>query len=179
MKKHALLLCFDEASQQRVQNYWQQLGCNFSQRNMPPHVTIGGFSGIDLARANETLQTAAQEIAPFSLCFSAVGAFVAPAMHLYIAPTVTQELLALHARLHEKFSFCDSTDFPYYHPGNWVPHCTVAGAKDAAQLARAAEILAQTHEPFTAQVTRMAWIEIAQMIRVESCYDLLSQGEPT
>jgi len=179
MKKHALILCFDEASEQRVQDYWQQLGSNFAQRNMPPHITIGGFSGIDLLRANETLQVAAQEIAAFPVQFVSVGAFVAPAKVLYLVPIVTQELLAVHAQLHEKFAFCDSSEFPYYHPGNWVPHCTVASAKDAAELAHATETLAQTHEPFTAQVTSMAWIEIAHTVCVESCYNLSSQGETT
>ncbi|MCL2531219.1 MAG: 2'-5' RNA ligase family protein [Oscillospiraceae bacterium] len=135
MKKHALILCFDETSEQRVQDYWQQLGSNFVPRNMPPHVTIGGFSGIDLNQASETLQATAQEIAAFPMHFVSVGAFVAPAKVLYLAPTVTQELLALHAKLHERFSVCNSAEFPYYHPGNWVPHCTVANAKDAAQLA--------------------------------------------
>ena len=177
IKKHALILCFDDASDQRIRDYWQQTVSDFPQRNMPPHVTIGIFSDIPLDRANDTLQTAAQEITAFSLQFSAIGAFISPNKYLYLAPTVTKELLALHERLHKKFAFCNSDEFSYYRPDNWVPHCTIASAKTAIELAVAMGILAQVHESFTAQVTRMAWIEVAQQVRVESCYDLLPQGE--
>ncbi|MCL2194442.1 MAG: 2'-5' RNA ligase family protein [Oscillospiraceae bacterium] len=176
---YALELFFDEQSEQRIRDDWRQVGNDYLLRvQSTPHVTLGIFSDIPPAQADATLQAAAKRIAPFPMQFASVGAFVSPHMWLYLAPTVTQHLLDLHARLHDVFAFCDSAKFPYYHVGNWVPHCAITPAENAQQLARATEILAQAHEPFTAQVTRMAWVEITKPVKTMACYHL-NEGEIT
>ena len=169
---YALELFFDSESEARVRSYWQAVDSSLPRLQSTPHVTIGCFSDSPLEQANEALRCAAEDIAPFPLCFAALGMFTTPEHVLYLAPIVTQELLNLHTRLHEAFAFCDSANFWYYHPGNWVPHCTISAAQNAEELARAAQVLAREHRPFTAQVTRLAWVEITKPIKIAGCFEL-------
>ena len=163
----AIELFFDAASEERVRSYWRRMGNDYLLRlRATPHVTIGCFTDIPLARANEALHAAAQTIPPFPLTFQSVGMFTHPKPWLFLAPVVTRELLDVHARLFEAFGFCDSAKFPYYRPGQWVPHCAVCPARSPREFARAARVLARAHEPFTAQVVSMAWVEITRPMKV-------------
>ena len=54
------------------------------------------------------------------------------------SPTVTLDLLGLHADLHAHF-----TQFPpYLAPGVWVPHSTLYFASDLPQMAQVLELVA-------------------------------------
>jgi len=164
---YALELFFDAASEERIRSYWQRMENDYLIRvRSTPHITIGIFEDIPLERACDELRKAASNIAPFPVTFQSIGMFTHPGMHLFLTPVVTQELLALHKSLFEQFSFCDCEQYAYYRPGQWVPHCTVCPAQNADELARAAGILTQAHEPFTAQVTHLAWIEVTKPIKI-------------
>ena len=164
---YALELFFDAVSEERIRSYWRLMDNDYLVRvHSTPHVTIGVFEDIPLKQANETLRATAKTIAPFPVTFQSIGMFTHPGMHLFLTPVVTQELLDFHVRLFEQFSFCDSEDFAYYRPGQWVPHCTICSAQNADELACAVRTLTQAHEPFTAQVTHLAWIEIAKPIKL-------------
>ena len=57
------------------------------------------------------------------------------------SPTVTLDLLGLHAELHAHLAHC--TQFPpYLAPGVWVPHSTLYFASDLPQMAQVLELVA-------------------------------------
>jgi hypothetical protein len=65
---------------------------------------------------------------------------------------VTADLLALHAEVHAALAGRAIGHWPYYQPGSWVPHCTLAESLNEAQAARAFALL-YGYEPITATVT--------------------------
>jgi len=71
---------------------------------------------------------------------------------LFLGVTVTADLLAFHAGMHAALAGQPVEHWPYYLPGNWVPHCTLAEGLDKMQAARASGLLLG-YEPITATVT--------------------------
>ena len=65
---------------------------------------------------------------------------------------VTESLLTLHARTHQALAGQPVTHWPYYLPGHWVPHCTLAQGFDKDEIAGAFRLL-PGHQFISAQVT--------------------------
>jgi 2'-5' RNA ligase len=53
-----------------------------------------------------------------------VGQFVGRVLWLGVTPTA--ELLAHHRAVHERLAAAGVEAWDLYHPGRWVPHCTVS-----------------------------------------------------
>lgn len=68
----------------------------------------------------------ARETDATRLSLSAVGTFPTAEGVVFLLPAVTVELLSVHARLHSRLEQAGLTVNPYYLPGRWIPHCTVA-----------------------------------------------------
>lgn len=45
---------------------------------------------------------------------------------VYLAPDPNPKLLAVHWRFHARLAAHGEPGHPYYRPGRWVPHCTIA-----------------------------------------------------
>jgi hypothetical protein len=82
-----------------------------------------------------------------------VGQFVGRVLWLGI--TVTEDLLTHHREVHDRLSAGGVEVWDHYHPGRWVPHCTVSlrvpNPMMAPAIRRCLEIL-----PLTAEVTGAA-----------------------
>ena len=73
---------------------------------------------------------------PILLRIESVGVF--PDMGtLFLAPIVTQHLLAEQRRVHAAVAPWAQEPWPYFEPDVWVPHLTVAWSLTAAELANA------------------------------------------
>ena len=70
---------------------------------------------------------------PLPLEFSHVGIFPAPHPVIFLAPTVTQPLLDLHTRVNRLLDRIGDQPDPFYLPGQWDPHCTLAIEFDPIQ----------------------------------------------
>jgi hypothetical protein len=88
-----------------------------------------------------------------------------PTLHLYVLGTIpgsvgalflgvraTADLLAFHADVHAALAGQAVEHWPYYLPGNWVPHCTLAEGLDKAQAPQAFGLL-YGFEPIKATVS--------------------------
>jgi uncharacterized BrkB/YihY/UPF0761 family membrane protein len=56
---------------------------------------------------------------------------------LFLGVPATAELLAFHADVHAALAGQLVEHWPYYLPGSWVPHCTLAEGLDKAQAGQA------------------------------------------
>ncbi|MCV5434160.1 2'-5' RNA ligase family protein, partial [Escherichia coli] len=56
--------------------------------------------------------------------FPSVGVFPTNGT-VFLAPTVTDELLKFHHSYHDYFNNFHDNPNSYYVPGKWVPHCTI------------------------------------------------------
>ncbi len=140
---HSFLLYFDKATEAALASAGERLhgmphlGVAGRQYGYRPHISLSICGGCDLTSAAALLQQLAQSTAPFDLTLGAVGTggsgqglFAADGMpSLMLFPTVTSELLSLHAQLHE--ALIESSDVvtispePLYFPGAWLPHVTI------------------------------------------------------
>ena len=67
-----------------------------------------------------------------AVTFPSVGIFPTNGT-VFLAPTVTNELLKLHHSYHDYFKTFHNPN-SYYVPGKWVPHCTIANRLHTKQF---------------------------------------------
>jgi 2'-5' RNA ligase len=91
-----------------------------------PHITLASWEELDVAPFVDGLGTFATSTGPLTLELEVVGTFPNDKAVVFIAPRVTAELLHLHARFHARLGGFGTEPNPYYLPGNWIPHCTIA-----------------------------------------------------
>lgn len=78
----------------------------------------------------------------------------------YLAPTVTQELLQLHAAFHNRFEGYRYLSNPYYTPGRWTPHCTLATQLHQDKVVEAVQYSLSRFRPIRAQIVEIGLVEI-------------------
>jgi 2'-5' RNA ligase len=147
----AIELHLDEESAAVVRTLWRRLaaapiGAAPHGAQARPHVTLAVADGIDLAAAERLVADFARSMQPLPVAFSSLGAFATDPAVLFLAPVVTAELLRAHEQLQARIAAVADRPWPYYLPGAWVPHCTLAEQFPRANLglavAAAAEAIA-------------------------------------
>ena len=96
----------------------------------------------------------ALEALPLEAALGALACFGRGPFVLVRAVVVTAPLLALHARVAEVLT---DPARAFLAPGSWTPHVTLANRLDAAQVARALDVLGPTAAPAGAVVAARHW----------------------
>jgi 2'-5' RNA ligase len=148
---------FDEQSDAAVRSLWHRLAdaglpslATRTHRLHRPHVTVmvtESLAGADLAPLHSVLLACQPTVRLYVL-----GTFPGRNGALFLGVPVTAELLAFHAEVHAALAGQPVEHWPYYLPGNWVPHCTLAEGLSDDEAATAFRLL-YGHEPITAAVT--------------------------
>ena len=153
---HAIEMFLDLDADRAVRAWWRELSAlglpsleTRTHRQHRPHVSLTVMTSaahLDLSHVRQVL--AGSEL---HLRLASVGVFPGPEGVLFLGVVVTPELLALHRELHQ----CVAPDavelWPYYEPGLWVPHCTLALGLDDEQCGTAVRAL-RTFQPVEARV---------------------------
>jgi 2'-5' RNA ligase len=109
-----------------------------------PHISLAIFQDLDPAVLQEDLKRFAEVTGSLSVVLSCAGTFPTAEGVVFLAPVVTQELLAVHERLHSLMRDRGVQSVNYYWPGEWVPHCTVAMGVTPDKIGAATEICVQS-----------------------------------
>jgi 2'-5' RNA ligase superfamily protein len=154
---HAIEMLFDDQADAEVRGLWQVLAgaglpslATRTHRRHRPHVSLTvceSLDGTDLTRLRAVLADRHPVLQLYVL-----GIFPGPGGVLFLGVQVTTSLLALHAEAHEALAGQPVTHWPYYLPGNWVPHCGLAQDLDSTGVVEAFRLL-QGYRPITATVT--------------------------
>jgi len=174
-KMAVLMMFLDIDAQRKIENYYKELKENgiYShclEFGIQPHITVGGFRGIDeenifeLAKAKEILKMCCSKIKRFKIRFGHIGIFNHHNPAVFLVPDATEILLETHKYLHKTFHDC-SVDGDFYCPDRWIPHCTVNEYPDdnvpfdarLNAICKSTEYLMKTFEPFEAFVTNMGF----------------------
>ena len=128
---YAIEMTFDAETEKRHRALWRALaeaGISSSMVDLGgrPHVSLAVLEHADAAAVSALTEAWAAGTPPFTIRFGSVGAFPGEEGVVFIAPVVTGELLALHARCHALLAEAGLESWPYYLPDAWVPHCTAA-----------------------------------------------------
>lgn len=134
-----LLLTFDPESEQKlvhlqdlIKAHWSNGDDEQSQSHphitldVRPHITLGGFGGTAPDEFIEELRRFAAQQKPLKIQLASLGTFAGGEGVLFLAPVVTDELLKFHSLVHTHLLSRGDEPIPYYLPGAWVPHVTIA-----------------------------------------------------
>ena len=157
----ALELSFDATSERRI----HQLSVDLSRLYPPPglleiggqpHVSLAVFRRGEPEQINRVVSDLAARLSPFTVKFSAVGAFRTDEGVVFLAPDASSELRNAHEQTMEVLGADGALIEPYYRPSAWVPHCTVAFNVPLAFMDTVIEACQRAHTPFQANVRRLS-----------------------
>jgi len=126
----AIQLFFDSASEAIIQNTQKELAksgvsCS-TDSSARPALSLALYDELDITTCASKLKVFAEMFSPFALTFSCLGIFPTGKSSVYLAPTVNQKLLDIHAYIHQLLKDGGTSSLPDYVPGYWIPHCTLA-----------------------------------------------------
>jgi len=153
---HAIEMFFDEEADTEVRALWRQLAtaglpslATRTHRQHRPHVSLTVTESLDQADLAPVRSALAGHLP--AVLLDALGTFPGSEGALFLATVVTQDLLRLHARVHNALAGQPVTHWPYYLPGRWVPHCTLAQGLSRDEIAGAFRLL-HGYQPIAAQL---------------------------
>ena len=160
---HAIEMFFDDQGAAEVRRIWDILAdhglpslATRTHGRHRPHVSLAVTESLIDADLGE-LRSLLTKSRP-TLNLSSIGFFPGGEGVLFLGATVTIELLTLHRRVHAALTDPPIARRPYYLPGNWVPHCTLAQGLSSDERARAVELL-DAFEPVVAAVSAVGVID--------------------
>ena len=122
---YAVELALDKPDAEPLRNLFELTNSIMLELEAIPHVSLAVFEEVDTAKLVNVVGAFAKETQPFCLRFSSIGIFPGEENVVFLAAVVTEELLRLHAELHERLNAARLDSDPLYQPGAWVPHCTI------------------------------------------------------
>jgi 2'-5' RNA ligase len=169
---YAVEVALDPAAAAIVRRIWRELGDAgigyMAGAGARPHVTLGIWDTLDHADAEAELSRFAAETAPIRLTLASVGLF--PAVAVFLAPTVTVELLDLHAAFHRRFNRFGRGPWDHYREAAWVPHCTLATDLEPGQFGSALAIAGRAPLPLESRLVEVGIVEfrpVKQLVSYE------------
>jgi len=140
----------DPATSATVRQIWDELAARdlpslatHTHRRHQPHCSLTVAE--DLPVDDALAAVGSVPARPLRLHIESVGVF--PNMGtLFLAPVVTEELLEEQRRVHSRVAPHAGQPWPYFEPGAWTPHITLAWSLTADELAVAVP-LALAHLP--------------------------------
>jgi 2'-5' RNA ligase len=127
-------------------------------------VTLSDCEEIDMPLAQENVQAFARAYAPSPVQFGSVGTFANETSVVFLAPVVTQALVAAHADFWNTFTGCVAESRHFYHPENWIPHCTLGLGLTPEQVPHAIVLGQAIDLPLFGQFEAIGIVEFPALI---------------
>jgi 2'-5' RNA ligase len=132
----------------------------FDIAGQKPHATLAVYHEIEsLATFEEKFKAFFAERKKIHCHVEAIGSFPASGT-CFVSPTVTKDLLELHKKFYTEFSDYKAAASPYYCPGRWIPHCTLATQLAPDKLAEALSYCLGTFQPIEGVFESVDFVEI-------------------
>jgi hypothetical protein len=159
---YAIELYLEDKYASKIKSLWQRLAYDGITTTMldngcEPHITLGVFEDLDVNACIKLLDPFFDTVQVPRLDFAVLGCFPATNV-LHCPPIVTNPLLVLHFQFHKVISSVVSNPVPYYQPGHWVPHCTIAIDLTLEMLARAFDNVLEDWQPFQSRFQAVALV---------------------
>ncbi|GGE67156.1 2'-5' RNA ligase family protein [Priestia taiwanensis] len=183
---YAVVALFDEKSEAKI----EQLSQKLASKRLPihaqhvkgirPHVTLATYHKLPLHRIPIYIQTFCQMTRPLPILFSALSSFP-PGGTLFLAPTVTIELLNMHTSYHSVCRSFADIEHSLYNPQNWVPHCTLANNLTQRELKDAFAYCSEQFSPIEVTITSIGLVhttfENGKCVRYQPVIELPLQAD--
>ena len=164
-REYALLAYFDQKTEQKIKQLWIKLNelnisdYGISMKNRRPHLTLADYADLNIETLNLMLNQYFDNQVQIPINFNGLGSFVGGNI-LYLAPTLTQQLVDLHKNYHERFKDFNQNPNSYYLPDCWVPHCTIASRLSHETMLQAFEYCQKNFPCTHATITEIGLIEV-------------------
>lgn len=161
---YAVSLFFDEPTEAAVRHAWTRMaeaGVSSLLSDGPyhPHLTLAICSELDADALAPDLASLASTQDCFPVSLSYTGIFTGAEVTVFAAATVSQTLLTLHRRVHSLLRSHGAGPNPYYLPGRWNPHCSVARRITEEAIPRAVAVCLEMPLPLQGFAKRIGVIE--------------------
>jgi len=128
---YAVLLYFDPQTEATIQKLMvevsKQLGAGeLLPEGFRPHLTLTGFEKPPAEGFRTSLKAFASKTPYIPIRLAAVGAFPTDQGVVYLAPSISQQLLKVHLNLYKLLDEFEIESNANFAQGVWVPHCSVA-----------------------------------------------------
>ena len=160
-------LRFDVRTEEAIRRTWDALAEAGIARALrdggaTPHLSLGVCRDLtDRAALEAALAQLGDGAGPLPLALNHVGVFFGEEGVVFAGVTPTSELLALHAAFWKTFEALATEPWPYYRPGAWVPHATLAIRANGREREQALTFLRRSHEfPLVGRATKLVLIEV-------------------
>ncbi|MGH3727134.1 MAG: 2'-5' RNA ligase family protein [Micromonosporaceae bacterium] len=171
-------LAFDAETETRIRELWTRVEAegvaplaSHTHAQHRPHLSVTVADWLDVTVVRDAL-AALPYPTGLPVDLRCVGLF--PGGVLWLGPVVTEELLTLHHEIHRALDRAGIVCWPYYRPGRWMPHCTLAMQVDDHLLGAAAR-LASDALPISGQLVGM---DLVRHTTDAAEYHPLSSVEP-
>jgi 2'-5' RNA ligase len=159
-KYHAVIGLLDDSSQRIFDALWRQLAAKglesrVAAEGLPPHVTFAIYEGLSDARVLSWAEAFSKKEVQLAISFNHIGTFADQTV--FLAPRVSDELLAFHKRYHSRLEEYHGKAGWNFTPSSeeWVPHATVMHNSPEENKAAIPFIMEQ-FAPFKAKIESLA-----------------------
>jgi len=162
---YAVELFLNEEANQYIRSIWEELSNENIDSSLKdikeicPHITLAVYEDINEKELIEEFRIFKSNFKPIDTYFDILGTFPMTGT-CFVKPTVTEELLNIHIKYCEKFKAFNEKANPYYLPGRWNPHCTLAIGLSTEKLKEVFNFSVDRFKPLRATLTDIALIKI-------------------
>ena len=164
-REYALLAYFDYVTELKLKQLWAELhelgitDYGVAVKDRRPHITLADYQDVDIELLSSMLQQYFPKQLQVPIHFNVLGSFIGNNM-LYLAPTITRQLLDLHRNYHENFKQFNLNPNSYYLPDCWVPHCTIAGRLTDETILQVFSYCKENIPPIKTKITEVGLVEV-------------------
>lgn len=165
---------FDHETEVEIRRIWQilaefQIADYLHLSNNRPHLTLSIFEDLDLDKTSDILCGLADEFPVLEISFQSVGIF--PYSTVFLAPLVSHELLNFQRTLHEKLvPYAKLPEIPYFLPGLWVPHCSMAiDFLPGKWIDAVQKILEEIQLPLNGKISELGLTSYRPVVHLQNC----------
>ncbi len=165
MYVYAVVGYLDYETEDKFKNLWQVLSeknithYGFETKGKRPHITIADYHQLDKEKFINLFQHFYNEKQKVTISLNTLGTFIGTGT-LFMAPTLSTELLDFHQEHHEIFKEFNKDKNSFYLPGFWVPHCTIASRLDDSNMLEAFNYCQTDLAKWVGQLSEIALIQI-------------------
>ena len=169
----AIEMFFDKDSEEKIYEMcrsFKRKGINslLDASDSKPHITLGIFNNFDMDKVEERIVQFSKSLSPFRLILGSIGTFPGKEGVLFLAPTVTNELLSIHDKFNNLFTEYQNEMWKYYQPGYWVPHCTLAINLSRKELQTAMDCILDSYTPKCITINELGVVEFYPVKLIKS-----------
>ena len=140
-------------SEQNISHY------GVETRGKRPHITIADYDALDKNRFIQLVDRFYRDKEKVDLTLNILGTFISIGT-LFIAPTLSTELLDFHSSHHDYFRTFNKNETSLYLPSKWSPHCTIASRLDEDKMDQAFSYCRKNIDKIYGTLSEIALIEL-------------------